>query len=125
METEQKSMTRTQAIAEGYEYCGNSKHTYQSLVLISELNDIDLEGDHNYVLAAKFDDHHSPTIEESTIKDLIANEAEDRWYQETHDDTKETYNIVMALDLSEVTTMINKALENHWYLKLTDIKLIP
>jgi hypothetical protein len=116
------TMNRTEALAAGYEYCGIAGKDYQSLIEIKELQEIDLI-DHELVWVLASRDCSRPTIKATDIREMIADNMESDWGNDTGDDTEDVYNAVMKLDFEETAKMINDALSFKWSRTLTKIRL--
>lgn len=119
-------MTKEQALAAGYERYGYDGEHYQSVHLISHLKEDDFKD--NVILAAEKESYYSPTIDAEDIRDFIADTVQEQCHGETGDDTDEVYEIVAGMDLLPFSTLagiINIALSQRQYWKLTNIEIIP
>lgn len=61
---------------------------------------------------------------EESIKDILANQI-DEWYaEETGDDDSIIYDLIMELDLSDIAERIDEKLKESSYYRQSDVKLI-
>lgn len=125
MKTEVEKLTVAEALAQGYVHCalGNGER-WQILSNISDLKPIDFEMQlYSWFIADK--EAINPSIDEESIKDLVAEHIQCNWYDESGDDTEEVYNKVMTIDFKEITNVINEKLQSYCRYELTKIQLIP
>jgi hypothetical protein len=116
------ALTRKQAIAEGYSYCGFAGEEYQTIQDISDLTVLEIEVN-NYRLFEK--EGTPPSVDNERLQDILADAIEENWASETNDDTFEVFEIVKNIDFTDVAERINKALAGKLNYKLTDIELLP
>lgn len=113
-------MTKQQAIEQGYTHFiyekGNSFQRLQSLTQ-DEIWYIK-----NPVLVEK--EASSPYFDEENIKDVVANELDGQYYDETKDDDSGVYDLIMGVDFSHITKAINEKLESVKYYSSSGIKLV-
>jgi hypothetical protein len=115
-----KEITITEALKEGYKFCGRQSEEWQSLTPIKDLSPIDFEKP--LFLADKKGDvfNFSKDLISEFLADVISgNEAE-----ETGRDTDQIYNAIKEIDFSETELKIQEVLNGFKSYKLTDIKLI-
>ncbi len=116
------TLTKEEALKEGYTLCGYPDRDYQHLLSISDTDESDFKiGE--LCLAEK--DGTSPSTDEKDIKEMIADMMESNWGDDTGDDTEEVYKTIMTLDFSQTANMINDALKDKINYKLTSIILKP
>lgn len=115
-------LTVQQAIAEGFEYAGIKGEQFQRVASIDGIG-IDALKTGKYYLATKEKTH--PTINAASLLDLISNQVDSEWYDETHDDDSGVYESLAGIDLTEITALMNESLKKVWNVKITDIQLIP
>lgn len=121
METQTATLTKSEALAQGYTLCGRKGESdYQHLSTIADLNEADFE-DGELVLATK--EFETPAIAEETIREYLAEMVESDWGNDTGDDTEQVFKVINKLDFSQTADMINKATENIKSYQLTDIVL--
>lgn len=112
-------MTKEQALKEGYE-----KFIYENGERFQATNDLQTdEIDFSKIPVLVTKESSNPSHDEESIKDLIANELDGQYYDETGDDTNIVYDKIMELDFSEITNMINEKLKGVHYYMNTKIKL--
>lgn len=112
-------MTKEQALKEGYE-----KFIYEKgdrFQLTNDLQTDQIDFSKMPVLVSK--ESSSPSHDEESIKDLIANELDGQYYDEIGDDTNIVYDKIMELDFSDITNKINEKLKEVHYFTSTQIKL--
>ena len=114
------TMTKDEALKEGYTLCGFDKVDYQSLMNIADLSDTEIS-ERKILLADK--ESMSPKISAESIKELLAETIESDWGNDTGDDTEEVYKTVTKLDFESTAKMINDALSKVKCYKLTKIEL--
>lgn len=116
-----ETITKEEAIKQGYWLCGNSKNTdWQHLLPIEDLTDEEIAKGELVLADTKSE---SPTTDADWIKELIADAMESNWGNDTGDDTEQVFNAIDKLDFTQTAEMVNKALENIKSYKLTDIKI--
>lgn len=112
-------MTKEQALQEGYE-----KFIYENGDRFQATNDLHTdEIDFTKIPMLVTKESSNPCHDEESIKDLIANELDGQYYDETGDDTNIVYDKIMEIDFSEITNMINEKLKGVHYYSNTGIKL--
>ena len=112
-------MTKEQALQEGYE-----KFIYENGDRFQATNDLHTdEIDFTKVPMLVTKESSSPSHDEESIKDLIANELDGQYYDETGDDTNIVYDKIMEIDFSQITNIINEKLKGVHYYSNTGIKL--
>lgn len=65
-----------------------------------------------------------PSYDENMIKDIVANELDGQYYDETRDDDSGIYDLIMELDFSDITDKINEKFKEISYYRQSDVKLI-
>ena len=116
-----KQLTVEQAIAEGFEYAGHKDVGWQNYVEISDMHEQDLKDD-SYYLVSKEKDH--PSISAEMIKDLITDDVDCRFCDETGCDDSTVSDALHDVDFSAIAKEVNEALSVIWSSKITDIQLI-
>ncbi len=122
-----KELTVAEAISEGYTRYGFANREWQTTNDLEDLRNEISEGvdDVNWDHIVLFGKESSrPTINTKQIADLLAESIGEDDAQETGRDDDAVWDTILALNFDEVTNRINKALEQHEYWMLTDIKLI-
>lgn len=115
-----KTITKENALKEGFTLCGFEKLDYQSLMNIADLSESEI-GERKLFLADKESD--SPSISAESIREMLAETIESDWGNDTSDDTEEVYKTIMKLDFQETAKMVNDALSKIKCYKLTNIQL--
>lgn len=125
MSKEVEKLTVAEALAQGYVHCAlNNGDRWTVLSNISDLKPIDFDMQiYPWLIADK--EGISPSIDEESIKDLVAEHIQCNWYDESGDDTEEVYNKVMTVDFKSITDAINEKLQPYLRYELTKIQLIP
>lgn len=121
-------LTVKEALEQGYTKCGYANESWQSVLDISELTELDFNRIHRSHLVLFSKDEYHPSISAEQIKDLIADTVSDTHGQDTGDDTDNVYDTLQAIELSQFESLvnhINEKLSEHVYWKGTDIQLIP
>lgn len=116
-----ETLTKEEAIKEGYTLCGFDKVDYQSLMPITDLSDAEIS-ERKILLADK--DSMSPKISADSIKEMLAEAIESDWGNDTGDDTEEVYRAVTKLDFEPIAKIINEALSVIKSYRLTKIQLV-
>ena|SRR3990167_4950571 len=115
-----KSLTKQEALKEGYTLCGYSGEEYQTLIKIADVNEEDFKiGE--ICIAEKEGEH--PVTDAKTIREMIADIMESQWGNDTGDDTEDVYNAIMKLDFTATANLINDALKDKTSYELTAIIL--
>lgn len=117
-----EQLTVKQALEQGYTLCGQDKGEWISLNNIEDMGHIDDFYD-NTVIAEK--EGISASVDADTLREYIADYAEDSWADETGDDRAMVYDAILEMDFSEIADKINKQIEHIKSYRLTDIKLVP
>ena len=113
-------MTKQQAIEQGYTHFIYEKgDSFQRL--LSVIQD-EIDYNKNPVLVEK--ESNSPCFDEKTIKDIVANELDGQYYDETKDDYSGVYDLIMEIDFSHVTKVINEKLESVKHYRSSGVKLV-
>lgn len=113
-------MTLKQAIEAGYTHFGYANRDWQPIVELSELTDEQYDSDLR-LFAKEF---RQPSISAESIKEILADNMESDWGDDTSDDTNQVYDEVNKLDFESTSQMINTALSHIKAFKLTKIKLV-
>lgn len=116
-----KTMTKEQAIAEGYEYAGFKDVGWQNYSEISDLDDEDIKRG-SYFLAEK--EKQYPAISNEQLFDIILDDIDCHWCDETGCDDSTVSDALHGIDLTAITSKINERLSVIWSSKITDIQLI-
>lgn len=115
---EQQTMTLVNAIADGYtRYC-----TEQGDCGKLEVEETIPWEQIVYLIEKKQSVYRGP--DERTIAEILAENAYCEWGEMVNTDDDKVYDIVHALDYTQVAQMITKALEDMIYYPVTDIKLV-
>lgn len=114
------SLTKEQALDEGYTLCGFADKDYQSLMNIVDMTSDEIN---NAKLVIADKEPIRPSITAETIKEMIAETMESDWGNDTLDDTEEVYKRINKLDFTETANMVNKSVENVICYRLTKIQL--
>jgi hypothetical protein len=115
-----KEMTVTEALKEGYEFCGRPAEEWQSLTPIHDLGPIDFE--QPLFLADKKGTAYSFGKDE--IAELLSDVIGDNESQDSGRDDDEIYNAIKEIDFSHTEKQIQDVLDGFLRYKLTDIKLV-
>lgn len=118
-----KKLTVKDALAQGYTSYVYNSDGYQSLNDISDVESIDFGRD-DIRIVGKEPSHPSTPVAED-IADLLAEQINHDWHEETGCDTDSVYYAIKAIDFTDVHERIKKALSEIDYYVATDIKLIP
>lgn len=113
-------MTITEALKEGYTFCGRPDQEWQSLTFINDLNPIDFE--QPLFLAEKKGTSYSFGKDE--IAELLSDVIGDNESQDSGRDDEEIYNAIKEIDFSHTENQIQSVLDGFLRYKLTDIKLV-
>jgi len=117
----ESKLTVAQAIAEGFEYAGKKDVGWQNYVEIADLHPTDIEGG-CYYLASK--EKHHPSVDEKGLLDLIIDDTDCRFCDETGCDDSTVSDALHGLDLAAVVKDVNERLSIIWSSAITDIQLI-
>jgi hypothetical protein len=120
--TNSKTLTVAEAIAQGYTRYGRANLDYQHLHDIDDITEDDFTEELRLTEKESF---YTPSISAEDLAELVAEHIECQNDDMTGDDTNEVYNIIKKLDFEPISKVINKALEDKKFWRLTDIKLIP
>lgn len=112
-----------EAIEQGYVYFGKDQGEFQHLHSIESITEADFE-DGPQMLAEK-EPYYTPAISPEEIAETLADVMSNQCGDETGDDTDDVYDIVKGLDFSAAANLINDAMKDKKYYKLTNIQLIP
>ncbi len=115
-------MTIKEALEAGYTHCGYAGVEYQSLMLIEHVDEDNFEFGGEILIAEK--EGLKPIASAEKIREMIADQMESDWGNDTQDDTEEVYNTIIKMDFSDVADRINKALESKQSFLLTNIELV-
>lgn len=74
------------------------------------------------MLTEKEPQHFS--CDEESIKDIVADNLDGQYYDETGNDTNIVYDKIMELDFSDITNQINEKLKEVLHYKQSNVKLI-
>lgn len=118
-----KIITVKEAIEQGYIYFAQGKGEFQHLHSIEDINKCDFE--YGPLFVAEKDSYYTPNISPEEIAETLADIVSAQNGDETGDDTDDVYDIVKRLDFTAAANLVNEALKNKKYYKLTDIQLIP
>jgi len=116
-------LTRKEAIEQGYTYYGQDKGEFQHLYSIENMNEVDFESGPVYL--AEKEPYYTPAISPEEVTETLADMVYCQVSDETGDDTDDAYDIVKGLDFTATTKLINEALKDKKYYKLTSIQLTP
>lgn len=115
-------LTVKEAIEQGFEYAGKKDTGWQNYDELTDLHPIDVESG-NYYLASKEKTH--PFIDEKSLLELITEDIDCRFCDETGCDDSTVSDALHGLDLTSLVKEINERLSVIWSSTLTDIELIP
>jgi len=110
-----KSMTQTQALADGYLYCCKDNDEITELLGI-----MDCPFDADYVLLGK--KSYPVTVGEDTIRELLVDYMANQ--DEVADEDGELCDLVATVDYSDISKKVNEVLSVKKYWHSTNIKLI-
>lgn len=118
-------LTVAQAKKEGFEYYGFSDDGYQAMRGLDEFGDGTITGKERL-----FNKDPEPAFETTAdyIRDAIIENLTDQWDGMTNDDTAEMEEFLKEIPVQsfqEITDILNVAMGNKHYYKLSDIQLIP
>lgn len=116
-------LTKSEALAEGYVYYGKESDSFQFVTRLEHLNDVDFEEDGPFLLVEK-EPYYTPSINAEDIADLLADNMNSWSGDNTGDDTDDVYDTVKALDFTQTAALINEALKDKRYYKLTKIEVV-
>ena len=116
------SISRQQALEDGFTLCGFDGVEYQTLMKIKEVAPENLCSG---VIRIADKEAMNPNITSETLAELIADSISSTWCEDTGDDTDEVYNQIMAMDFTEMAKNINDKLKLRAYYSLTNLRLIP
>lgn len=116
-----EKLTIEQAIAEGFEYAGKKDEGWQNYSELSDLHPEDIASGF-YYLASKEKTH--PSIDENALLDLIIEDIDCRFCDETGCDDSTVSDALHGLALTAIVKEINDSLRVIWSSKITDIQLI-
>jgi len=112
-------LTVKQALEQGYEtYLYPADGFQRASVLGEDEPDFTKEP----MLTEKEPQH--PNFDGDSIKDIVANQCDEWWYDETRDDDSGIYDLIMELDFSDITSQINEKLKEVLHYKQSNVKLI-
>lgn len=115
-------MTKEDALKQGYTLCGFDDTEWQCLMNIADLSDSEIT-ESKIFIADK--DSISPKISADSIKEILAENIESDWGNDTGDDTEQVYKTVNSLDFEPTAKIINDALSKIKSYRITKIQLIP
>lgn len=120
-----EKITVSEAIAQGYEYCGiDSGDAYQGLIRLVDLDGEHWESGKVFLLADK--EPNTFKVAEDFIKDVLTNDVTCNYYDACKNDDIDgiSKELTEKLNVSDITKQINDFFEEHpWYM-LTKIQLI-
>ncbi len=119
---ENTSVTVKEALEQGYIHYVYEDEGFQAM---SHINDIELIDWARNPVLVEIESYSPTSISSKEIAENLANECEERHSSESGDDTMQVYEIIDAMDFSDVEERINKALSKLNYYRGTTIKLIP
>lgn len=115
------TLTLQEAIDQGYEHFFYKGEGYQRLNILSEIEDSDF--DKGVELANK-EPHYPTSLDSHEIADWIADTMQDRFTEETGDDTNSVYDLLKDLDCTPIVESIEAKLKSMQFYKSSGIKLI-
>lgn len=118
----ENTLTVKEAIEQGYEHYIVDKGEYGHLREISDFED---ETEDEVFLLAEKTYRHPNGLSNEQIQEMFANDIWDNYCSDTGCDTDEVYDLIKAIDFSDVSERIDKALESVQYKIATQIRLIP
>jgi len=121
MSEEQKQLTVKEALEQGYEKFCYANEGFQALHDIKEANEQDFARGVEIISKEPF----YAGIDADSLKELIAEDIECNWVDQTGDDTEQVFNAVKELDFTDMAKMINDKLNAIPYYRSTGIKLVP
>jgi hypothetical protein len=116
--TSKKEMTVSQALEEGYAFCGKGSKNWQCL---TKIEDFDPSED-DYYLAYKEGTVH--TFNRKELSELLADVISSDEADNSGRDDDAVYDAISAIDFSYVHEQIQDVLNRFLTYELTDIKLI-
>lgn len=118
-------LTVKEALAQGYTKCGFDQTDWQTVMEIEDMSAVDFETPilTKIVVFSKESTH--PDVSEERLKEIVADNVNDSWEDETGDDTNKVYDTIMSVDFSSIHKLLNDALSSHQCWFATDIELIP
>lgn len=118
-----KTLTKKEAIEQGYDHCGKINEEWQHLHKVEEMEEIDFINDDDWYLAEK--DGHPFYFSKEQIAELLSDVIGDNESQNSGRDTEDIYEAIKAIDFSHTENQIQEVLDKFLVYRLTDIKLIP
>ena len=115
-----KSITRSEALAQGYTKCSNRNGGWSYLRNIEDLDDLDFKM-HNWWLASK--KFKTFQIKSDYVANILSNRIEEDEWEQTGRDDSVIGDAIKSLDFSETTKIINEKLKEFSYHEITQIKL--
>lgn len=113
-------LTKQQAIEAGYTHFGYAEREWQCMRDLCDLDDDDYTDDLRLFEKSGI----TPSIKSESIKEMIADQMESDWGNDTGDDTEEVFKAVNSVDFSQLAKDINDAVARIKCYRLTNIKLI-
>lgn len=118
----ENTLTVKEAIEQGYEHYLVDKGEYGHLRDISDFED---ETEDEVFLLADKEYSHPKGLPNGELQEMLADNIWDNYCSDTGCDTNEVYDLIKAIDFSDVSERIDKALESVKYKRATKIRLIP
>jgi len=119
-----KQLTIKQAIDEGYTKYGFASRDWQTTQDLHDdiFDEVEPEDWDDIVLFEK--ESTTPSISAKEIAELLSDYIGDNDSEECMREDEQIYDAVKAIDFTDISEKINKAMESHKYWMLTDIKLV-
>jgi molecular chaperone DnaK (HSP70) len=120
-----QQLTVAEAKEQGYTHFGYSDEGYQAMVDLVDFRPEEAEGK-----ARLFNKDPDPPYQTNAerVKEILSDQLSEDWDSEVRDDTNEMsdfLNDIPEEKFNEITELLNDAMANKHYYKLSDIKLIP
>lgn len=120
-----EQLTAKEAKEQGYEFFGITDQGFQEMCDINDFNNCRPTGKER--LFKKEPDPPFTTNSEM-VKDLLVDNLSKEWSDESRDDTGETYDFLNDIPeekFNDIAAILNEAMANKHYYKLSNIKLVP
>jgi len=118
-----ETITIKEALKQGYVHAGKKNKDWQGLHKLEDLTDEDLEmEDGELILFSK--EYQVPSITVDSITEMVADNMEDDWANDTGDDGERVYNAIKEVDFAPIVKEINARIDHIRAYKETDIQLV-
>jgi hypothetical protein len=116
-------LTLQEALEQGYTGCVYAKDGYQHIKQLAFPDEIDWKRDDIYLVNKE--SYNPAGMDSKEIAETLADQIYENHYDEIGDDTDAVWDVIKAIDFSDVEERINNALSSLHYYRQSKIRLKP